>query len=85
LRGGAVPVERKREFRVLINLEKQNRLNAEGCLACGKKFSLGDEVVLARGRWQGYKYIHQNEAVFDKHANKHYERGYYRTKKGLSP
>ncbi|MBW1860066.1 MAG: hypothetical protein JRI70_08340 [Deltaproteobacteria bacterium] len=78
-------MERKREFKVLIDLEKQNRLNTEGCPACGKKFSLGDEVVLARGRWHGYKYIHQNEAVFDKHANKHYERGYYRTKKGMSP
>jgi hypothetical protein len=85
LRGGVVPVERKREFKVLIDLEKQNRLNSEGCLACGKKFSLGEEVVLARGKWQGYKYIHKNEAVFDKHANKHYERGYYRTKKGMSP
>jgi hypothetical protein len=77
-------VERKREFKVLIDLEKQNRLNAEGCLACGKKFSLGEEVVLARGKWEGYKYIHKNEAVFDKQANKHYERGYYRTKKGMS-
>jgi len=77
-------VERKRKFKVLIDLEKQNRLT-EGCLACGKKFSLGDEVVLARGAWQGYKYIHQNEAVFDKHANKHYERRYYRNKKGMSP
>ena len=78
-------MERKKQFKVLIDLEKQNRLNAEGCLACGKKFSLGEEVVLARGRWPGYKYIHENEAVFDKHANKHYERGYYRTKKGMSP
>jgi hypothetical protein len=80
-----VPVERKREFKVLIDLEKQNRLNAEGCPACGKKFSLGDEVVLACGKWQGYKYIHKSEAVLDKHANKYYERGYYRTKKGRSP
>ena len=28
-------------------------------------------------------YIHQNEAVFDKRANKHHERGYYRTEKGM--
>ena len=76
---------RKRELKILKDLEKQNRLNAEGCLACGKKFSLGDEVVLARGKWKGYKYIHKNEAVFDKHSNEHYERGYYRIKKGLSP
>jgi hypothetical protein len=85
LREEGVLVERRREFKVLIDLEKQNRLNAEGCLACGKKFSLGEEVVLARGKWQGYKYVHKNEAVFDKHANKHYERGYYRIKKGISP
>jgi hypothetical protein len=78
-------VKGKKGFKVLIDLEKQNRLNAEGCLACGKKFSLGEEVVLARGKWQGYKYIHKNEAVFNKEADRHEERGYYRTKKGMSP
>lgn len=47
-----------KKVRVLIDLEKLNTLNAEGCLACGKKFSLGEEVVLALGKWQGLKYIH---------------------------
>ena len=66
-------------------MEKDPFAQSIECRICGKKFSLGEEVVLARGKWQGYKYIHKNEAVFDKHANKHYERGYYRTKKGMSP
>jgi hypothetical protein len=77
-------MERKDRFRVFIDLEKLNRLNAEGCLACGRKFSLGDEVVLARGKWTGFKYIHKNEAVFDKHSNEHYERRYFRARKGMS-
>ncbi len=70
-------MEDKRKIKILIDLEKLNRLNAEGCLACGHKFSLGDEVVLARGKWEGFKYIHENEAVFDKRRNAHYERRYY--------
>ncbi|NVM57947.1 MAG: hypothetical protein HWN51_07505 [Desulfobacterales bacterium] len=65
------------KLKILIDLEKLNTLNAEGCLACGKKFSLGEEVVLARGKWEGFKYIHENEARLDKKTNTHYERGYY--------
>ena len=67
----------KKMNRILIDLEKLNRLNAEGCLACGRKFSLGDPVVLARGKWQGFKYIHENEAIFDKKTDSHYDRKYY--------
>ena len=66
-----------RKLRILIDLEKLNRLNAEGCLACGRKFALGEEVVLARGKWEGFKYIHENEAILDKKTDTHYERGYY--------
>lgn len=69
----------KKALRILIDLEKLNRLNAEGCLACGKKFALGEEVVLALGKWRGYKYIHENEAVFDAGSNSHYERKHYAT------
>jgi hypothetical protein len=46
----------KKKHKILIDLEMLNRLNAEGCIACGRKFNLGDEVVLARGKWQGFKY-----------------------------
>ena len=67
----------KRKLRTLIDLEKLNTLNEEGCLACGNKFTLGEEVVLARGKWQGFKYIHENEAVFDQNADVHYERRYH--------
>jgi hypothetical protein len=69
----------KQKFRTLIDLEKLNTLNEEGCLACGKKFTLGEEVVLARGKWQGVKYIHENEVVFDKNADIHVERRYHDT------
>ena len=70
-------METKKKLRILIDLEKLNRLNAEGCLACGQKFSLGDEVVLARGKWQGFKYIHEQEAILDRRTDTHYERRYY--------
>jgi hypothetical protein len=75
-------MERKRkQQKILIDLEKLNRLNAEGCLACGHKFNLGDEVVLARGRWEGFKYIHAGEAFLDKKTDCHYDRKYYATMK----
>ena len=64
--------------RILIDLEKLNTLGAQGCPACGRTFELGEVVVLARGNWEGRKYIHESEATFDKNTGLHYERGYYR-------
>lgn len=75
-------MQNKKKFKILIDLEKLNTLNAKGCLACGRKFTLGEEVVLARGKWQGLKYIHENEAVLDQNSNMHYERRYYEAMKG---
>ncbi|MGE5258938.1 MAG: hypothetical protein ACM3KE_19865 [Hyphomicrobiales bacterium] len=50
----------------LIDLEKLNTLNEEGCPACGRKFTLGETAVLATGSWEGgAKVIHENEAVWD--------------------
>ena len=63
--------------RILIDLEKLNANNAEGCLVCGKKFTLGEEVVLARGNWKGHRYIHEYEAIFDEKASEHFELVYY--------
>jgi hypothetical protein len=63
--------------KLMIDLEKLNSLNAEGCPACKRKFTLGETVVLACGPWQGAKYIHENEAVFDKTTSAYYERKCY--------
>lgn len=65
------------QSRILMDLEKLNRFNAEGCLACGRKFTLGDPVVMARGKWQGLKYIHEDEAIFDEKTGAHCERGHH--------
>lgn len=70
-------MEDRRKLGILMDLEKLNTLNEEGCLACGGKFTLGEEAVLARGKWEGFKYIHEDEAFFDKKTNQHYERRYY--------
>jgi hypothetical protein len=69
------------KHRILIDLEKLNRLNAQGCPACRNKFNLGDEVVLAAGKWAGYQYIHKQEAVYEKATNTFYERKYFADKK----
>ncbi|MBR9980725.1 MAG: hypothetical protein KFF50_06835 [Desulfatitalea sp.] len=59
----------------IIDLEKLNTLNAEGCPACGQKFALGEPVVVACGAWEGgTKVIHENEAVFDRHTQSYVER-----------
>jgi hypothetical protein len=71
----------RRRLKILMDLEKLNTLNEEGCLACSRKFTLGEEVVLARGKWKGFKYIHEDEAFFDKKTNEYYERRYYLNRK----
>ena len=54
---------RKKAQSTIIDLEKLNSLNDEGCPACGRKFNLGDPVVIACGAWEGPpKFIHENEA-----------------------
>lgn len=61
--------------KMMIDLESLNTLNAEGCPACGRKFELGDTVVLACGAWEGPpKYVHEKEAVFDAKSNGYVER-----------
>ena len=50
----------------IVDLEKLNTLNSEGCASCGRKFELGESIVMACGAWDGPpKYVHEKEAVFD--------------------
>ncbi len=68
----------------IIDLEKINTLNAEGCPACGNKFVLGETVVYACGAWEGGpKLIHENEAVFDKRTLSYFERRCYEARKNI--
>ena len=65
-------------LKIIMDLEKVNRFNAEGCAACGRKFSLGETAVLACGFWEGGpRYIHENEAVFDRKTATYIERRCY--------
>ena len=67
----------------IIDREKLISLNAEGCPACGRKFNLGDPVVIACGAWNGPpKYIHENEAVWDKQTASFIERRCFESQKG---
>jgi hypothetical protein len=63
--------------KILIDLEKLNTFGPQGCPACGRSFELGEVVVPACGNWEGQKYIHENEATFDKNTGLYYERSYY--------
>ena len=66
----------------IIDLDKLNTLNAEGCPSCGRKFTLGDPVVMACGAWNGGpKYVHENEAVFDASTDSYIERRCYNSQK----
>lgn len=72
----------KKAHSTIIDLEKLNSLNAEGCPACGRKFNLGDPVVIACGAWDGPpKFIHANEAVWDKKTTSFMERRCYESQK----
>ena len=52
--------------KIMIDLEMLNLLNAQGCPACGGKFTLGETAVAACGPWGRHlRYVHENEAVFD--------------------
>ena len=75
------PDERRR-LKTIMDLEKLNSSNDEGCPACGRKFTLGDPVVLACGAWEGEpKYIHENEAIFDEATATYFERRCYESRK----
>lgn len=68
----------KEKYKIMLDLEKMNELNAEGCAACGGKFTLGETVVLACGAWEGPpKYVHENEAVYDTRTSTYVERRCY--------
>jgi hypothetical protein len=73
----------KKKHTYIIDLERLNNLNAEGCAACGRKFTLGETVVKACGAWEGPpKLIHENEAVWDADAASFFERRCYESRKG---
>ena len=68
--------------KIIMDLESLNTSNAQGCPACGRKFSLGDTAVLACGAWGGTpRYIHESEAVLDGETGRYFERGYFRSLK----
>jgi hypothetical protein len=73
----------KKKHTFIVDLEKLNTLNDEGCAACGGKFTLGETIVRACGAWDGPpKFIHANEAVWDGHTSTFIERRCYESKKG---
>jgi len=75
--------DKRERLKTIIDREKLNLYNAEGCPACGKKFTLGDPVVLACGAWEGEpKYIHEDEAIYDKATATYFERRCYASRKG---
>jgi len=72
----------KKRQTFIIDLEKLNTLNAEGCVSCGRKFTLGETVVNACGAWEGPpKIVHENEAVWDVKTASFIERGCYESRK----
>ena len=75
-------VSNKKGQTFIIDLEKLNTLNAEGCAACGRKFTLGEIVVKACGAWEGPpKFIHESEAVWDSATSVFIERRCYESRK----
>ena len=66
-----------------MDLETLGKTNAEGCAACGRKFTLGEIAVVACGSWEGgSKLIHENEAVFDRTTSQYYEKKCFNSRHG---
>ena len=75
--------KRKRQ-KYIIDLERLNSLNEEGCPACGRKFTLGETAVMACGAWEGgAKLIHENEAVYDERTASYIERRCFEARRNL--
>ena len=73
----------KDRLKVIMDLEKLNATNEEGCSVCGKKFTLGETAVLACGPWEGgAKLIHENEAVFDIRTSQYFQKSCYKSRMG---
>lgn len=69
--------------KVLMDLQRINGENRDGCRACGNKFNLGDTAVLACGLWAGGpQYIHEHEAVFDRESHTFFERSCWNSQRG---
>jgi hypothetical protein len=67
--------DNRQRLKTIMDREKLMQHNAEGCPACGHKFTLGESVVLACDAWDGpAKLIHENEAVFDPNTNGYVDR-----------
>jgi len=73
-------METSKKGRILIDLEKLNTFGSRSCPVCGKAFELGEAVVPACGAWEGDRYIHENEAVYDTDKGAYYERRFYKEK-----
>ena len=74
---------KRKKQKFVMDLERLNRFNGEGCPACGRKFSLGEPVVVACGAWEGgARLVHENEAVFDHGTGQYVERRCYAARFG---
>ena len=72
----------KKKKTFIIDLKLLNDVNAEGCAACGRKFTLGETAVQACGAWEGPpKLVHENEAVWDVSSATFFERRCYDSRK----
>jgi|GEM_PF-356869 len=66
------------EREVIMNLEMFNRTDSQSCPACGKKFSLGESVVLAAGDWRDdLRLIHEKETICDIGSGRHVVRDHF--------
>jgi len=72
---------RLKKHTFLIDLEKLNTLNEEGCPVCRRKFTLGETAVMAIGAWEGAKVIHEDEAVWDAQTASFIERRCFESRK----
>jgi hypothetical protein len=56
-------------------VDREMLMQLKVCEGCGRKFNLGERVVLACGAWEGPpQWIHEDDTVFDAQSNRYVER-----------
>ncbi|MFP4474083.1 MAG: hypothetical protein ACLFOY_00895 [Desulfatibacillaceae bacterium] len=50
---------------ILVDREMVHNLASQGCAICGHGFAMGETVVPAEGEWEGTRYVHEQEAVWE--------------------
>ena len=66
-----MPIDLHKPTKAIV--DREMLMQWKTCGACDRKFNLGEPVVLACGGWEGARWIHEEEAEFDRRCGMYVE------------